>query len=370
MRALYPLRFREILRNYEFGARWISEEFDKQGLPEEHRLAETWEVCDRPGESSVVTNGTLAGSTLHEVIEKCGEDLLGKTVTAESGLRFPLLIKLLDATNPLGEQVHPDDSLAQELGGADPGKTEAWYMLRTRPGATIHCGTREGVGRGEVHRALRDGTIRDVMEEQPVQPGDAFLLHAGAMHSTRGGVLFYEIMQNSDITISLRGREFPPGTDERQRWAEETLRRVRLAPSAECRIHPVSVASGTNRTSFIFACRYFALERLDLTSPCDLACAGDKFLVLTQIEGSSTVSSAGGAVDLGAGQSCLLPACLGKISVAPGGHCSLLKAYVPDLLRDVIEPLRRQGVPDPDIMSLGGEAARNPLIELIGQAGA
>ncbi|MGA2974163.1 MAG: type I phosphomannose isomerase catalytic subunit [Spirochaetia bacterium] len=365
MPGLYPLRFKEILRNYDFGGRWIAEEFDKQGLPEEHRLSETWEVCDRPGESSVVKNGALAGSSLHDLIETYGEELLGHAVTAESGSRFPLLIKLLDATNPLGEQVHQDNSLAKEQGLKDPGKTEAWYMLRTRPGATIHCGTREGIGRDEVLKALVDGTIRDVMEEQQARSGDAFLLHAGTMHYSHGGVLFYEIMQNSDVIMMLRSHEFLPGTEGRKKWAEKTIRAVRLAPGSECRVQPVIVALGMNRISYIFACRFFALERLDLVSPHDIACAGERFYVLTQIEGNSSVEGGTGSENLGPGQSCLLPASLGNVAVAPNGPCSLLKAYVPDLVRDIIEPLRRAQIQDRDIIALGGERGCNPLIGLI-----
>lgn len=82
MEDLYPLRFKEILRNYGFGNRWIVDAFDKDGLPDDHRIAETWEVCDRPGESSEVINGALLGHTLHELIGLYGERLLGRDVVA------------------------------------------------------------------------------------------------------------------------------------------------------------------------------------------------------------------------------------------------------------------------------------------------
>jgi mannose-6-phosphate isomerase len=366
MDQLYPLRFREILRDYDFGGRRIADVFDKEGLPRDHKLSETWEVCDRPRESSVVKNGALAGSTLHDLIGAYGEELLGSAVTARSGSRFPLLIKRLDAANPLGEQVHPDDALARERGSEDTGKTEAWYMLRARPGATIHCGIRQGIGRAEVLQALVDGRVGEAMEEQPAGPGDAFLLHAGTMHCSRGGILFYEIMQNSDITIGLRSRELARGTEERRRWAEQTMTAVRLVQGRDCRILAATIASGTNRISFIFACSYFALERLDLSTPLTMACTGERLFVLTQIEGRCTISCGNSLENLGPGQSCLLPASLGSVSIVPNGRCSLLKAYVPDLILDVIAPLRRAGIKDSDIIALGGEAARNPLIELMG----
>ncbi len=68
--SLYPLRFKEILRDYRFGNRWIVEAFEKTDLPEPpHHVGETWEVCDRPnGESSPVINGALTGETLHTLI--------------------------------------------------------------------------------------------------------------------------------------------------------------------------------------------------------------------------------------------------------------------------------------------------------------
>ena len=115
---LYPLRFKEILRDYGFGARWIVEAYEKSGLPEApHRVGETWEICDRPnGESSEVINGPLAGERLHTLIDTYDEALLGTDVVARSGARFPLLIKFLDSTHPLGEQAHHSDALAAERG--------------------------------------------------------------------------------------------------------------------------------------------------------------------------------------------------------------------------------------------------------------
>jgi hypothetical protein len=78
-------------------------------------------------------------------------------------------------------------------------------MLKVRQGATIHCGQiDDSVTRKVARRALLDGSIREQMREYSVQPGDAFLLYAGTMHYSTGGVLFYEIMQNSDVIIGLR----------------------------------------------------------------------------------------------------------------------------------------------------------------------
>ena len=363
--SLYPLRFKEILRNYGFGNRWMVDAFDKQGLPDNHRLAETWEVCDRPGESSVVLNGPLAGRSLHDLIERYPEDLLGADVIARCGLRFPLLIKFLDASNPLGEQIHPDDALARRRGLSDPGKTEAWYMISVRDGATIHAGPKDGVSPEDVHDALLAGTIRECMREYPVQPGDAFLLHAGTMHYSRGGALFYEIMQNSDVTIGLR----KPGDDlspqERESRVAAMMEGIHLEKGFDCKVRPVTLRDGANRRVFAFACSHFALERLDLTARAVLDCDGQRFFVLSQIEGSSTLVCGDRRESLRPGNSCLLPAGIGEVQIEPSGQCSLLKAYVPDLVRNVIAPLRATGIADTDIAGLGGTTTLNPLIPLL-----
>ncbi len=364
---LYPLRFKEILRNYAFGDRWIVEAYEKTGLPDDHRVAETWEVCDRPGESSEVVNGPLTGETLHTLIGRYGASLLGRDVVARCAMRFPLLIKFLDASHTLNEQAHHSDALAAQRGLNDPGKTEAWYMLKVREGASIRCGTRPGVTVEDAHDALMEGTIRSLMRPYEVAPGDAFLLHAGTMHYSAGGVLFYEIMENSDVYIGLSDPpdpSLPP--EEREAEVARLMAGLHLETGYECKIPPVVLERGNHIRSFIFACTYFALERLDLRAPITLTCDGERFYVLSLIEGAMTVSAGGRRESLQPGHSCLLPADLGEVTLTPvGGPCALLKAYVPDLHANVIRPLREAGIADEAIAALGGKTRLNPLLPLL-----
>ena len=369
---LYPLRLKEILRNYGFGNRWIPEVFAKTGLPEDHRIAETWEFCDRPQESSEVINGPLAGLTLHDLIEQYGERLLGSEIVASFGERFPLLIKFLDSSNPLGEQVHPNDEQARQMGRSDPGKTEAWYMLHVRGGqgtsggGSVHCGNLPGVTHEQARQAMFDGTIRDYMQEHFVQPGDAFLLYAGTMHYSRGGVLFYEIMQNSDVTLPLRrwpgrGRS----EEEQERMLELAANAIHLEEGFDCQTKPVVLKEGENVRTYVMACQHFAVERLDLAAPYTLPCDGRHFFALSQVQGHSVVRSADTAVELGPGLSCLLGAELGQVTIEPALQASILVSYVPNLITDIVQPLRDAGVDDRAIAALGGVTRLNPLPALL-----
>jgi mannose-6-phosphate isomerase len=314
----------------------------------------------------VVTNGSLAGWTLHELIEAYGEQLLGRDVVARCGMRFPLLIKFLDASHVLGEQIHQSDELAAKQGLDDPGKTEAWYMLKVRDGATIRCGNVDGVSRQQVRDALVAGTICECMREYTVQPGDAFLLYAGTMHYSKGGVLFYEIMQNSDVIMGLRKPADDLTEAEKQAQVQAVLEGIHVEDGFEPKTRPVTLQEGANRRTFAFACTHFALERLDIVEPCALDCDGERFYVLSQIEEASTVRWGELEAKLRPGQTCLLPASLGPVTIFPEGPGTLLKAYVPDLLRSVVQPLRQAGVADGDIAGLGGRTRLNPLRRLTG----
>jgi mannose-6-phosphate isomerase len=363
--TLYPLRLEETFRNYGFGDRWMVEAFEKENLPQDHTLAETWEVVDRPGESNEIINGALAGMTLHEAIETYGEELLGSDMMERFGTRFPLIIKFLDASNVLGEQIHPDDEHARALGGFDTGKTEAWYMIKTRPEATIHVGNREGVTREQLVEALLNEDSVSCMEEYEVEPGDSFLIYAGVMHYARGGALFCEIMQNSDITYGLEHYmdEAEPGREGER--AEELAEQIHLEDDFECKTSHVAIKRGRNIQTFIFACRHFAMERLDLAVDHTLDLDGKRFYVLSQIEGASRVVSGDMVETLPAGNSCLLPAAVDAVRLEPQGDAALLKMYVPDLMANVIEPLRAEGVIDAEIVGLGGRTELNDLRDMV-----
>jgi mannose-6-phosphate isomerase len=362
----YPIRFKEILRNYSFGDRWIVEKFSKPGLPANHRVAETWEICDRPGESSEIINGHFLGLSLSDLIQSDPEGILGADNLQKAGSRFPLLIKLLDASKTLGEQAHHDDALAEELGLKDPGKTEAWYMLFTRPNATIHCGQKDNhVTKTTVRAAILNGTIRDQMRVYSAQPGDSFLLYAGTMHYSPGGVLFYEIMQNSDVYIGLNKPAEHLPRKEQEAQMDLKVKGVHLEKGFDCKTIPAQKTTGTNIHTYILACRYFALEKFDLKQAESILCDGRHFNVLTVIQGLCTVEANGVQEKLASGQSCLLPASSGNVTVRPLPNCVMLNAYVPDILEDIIKPLRKAGFSNDEISALGGRTRLNDIDPLL-----
>ncbi|WP_436846152.1 class I mannose-6-phosphate isomerase [Streptomyces chartreusis] len=92
-----------------------------------------------------------------------------------------------------------DDSTARRLEGEPHGKTEAWHILDAAPGATALVGTRPGVDRDTLHRALLAQDFDAVMRRLPGRAGQTVHVPGGTLHSFGPGTLVYEIEQTSDI---------------------------------------------------------------------------------------------------------------------------------------------------------------------------
>src|SRR6266567_4727773 len=196
--VLYPLTFQPIFKERVWGNRKLEQLYHK-ALPPGAPIGESWEICDRPGDVSVIANGPLAGKDLHWLMANQGGELLG-TAKPDHG-RFPLLIKILDAQEKLSLQVHPPAHKAAVLGG-DP-KTEMWYVANAAPGAELYVGLKRGVTREEFQRKIGDGSVAECFHRVTVKPGDAMFLPSGRVHALGGGLVIFEIQQNSDTTYRV-----------------------------------------------------------------------------------------------------------------------------------------------------------------------
>ncbi len=111
---------------------------------------------------------------------------------------LPLLVKMIFTSERLSVQVHPDD------GEDGPrGKTEMWHILDAEPAATIALGFREEISRQRLHEATRTGEIEQLLNWVPVRAGETYFTPAHTVHAIGGGIVLFEIQQNSDVTYRL-----------------------------------------------------------------------------------------------------------------------------------------------------------------------
>lgn len=203
----YPLLFDVYLRPMPWGGsrlqRWVDAPF-----ADESPIGEAWLLSEHSLHVSRIANGSLAGSTLRELVADRAQELLG--YPAE---HFPLLIKLLDARENLSIQVHPDDTTAPRLAPLEGGKTEAWVVLEAEPTATIYLGLKPGFDRKALERELVTGNLPLCLNRFSPQPGDCYFVPAGTIHALGGGCVVLEVQQSSDATFRLYdwGRIGPDG---------------------------------------------------------------------------------------------------------------------------------------------------------------
>src|SRR5580658_6221959 len=194
---LYPLRFQPIYQYRLWGGRRLASLLSAP-LPGDGPIGEAWVLSDRDDHPSRVANGSLKGQTIAQVLEQFPEQAMGKF--AGRFQRFPLLLKFLDAREMLSVQVHPSD--ANTVGG-DEGKTEAWVVLEAGVTSRIYAGLKPGITEVDLRRSLANGTVADEVACFAPKPGDAVFLPPGTVHSLGGGVVVFEVQQNSDVTFRL-----------------------------------------------------------------------------------------------------------------------------------------------------------------------
>ena len=206
-----PLIFEPLFKPKIWGGRRLEELLDKP-LPVDERIGESWELADLEDNQTAVSAGPARGKALGQLVKEWGGDLLGRASLFDG--RFPLLIKYLDARENLSVQVHPNQAMADRLGGAVRIKNEYWYVIAADPGACIYRGLVDGVDRAAFERAIRDGTVETLLRRIPVRAGDGYYLPSGTIHALGAGVVAAEVETPSS-------EERRVGRECRSRWSPD-----------------------------------------------------------------------------------------------------------------------------------------------------
>lgn len=285
-------------------------------------IGEAWIVY----EHNRIACGPEAGRTLAEVTAEYGEALLGSRGEALGGRRFPLLIKLLDTSDWLSLQVHPNDEQAARLEGPGQlGKTEAWHLLEVEAGGRVICGLRDGVTAETVARAIREGGILDLIDYLPVQAGDTIFTRPGTIHALGPGLLLYEVQQTSDLTYRVFDWNRPQSAG-RALHIDKSLAVV--DPGAIGRASACPELAVGERTT-LTACPYFTLTlAAGGDRPIHLDPAGETFHAVTVIEGEAHLVGDGWRVQLGRFETVVVPANAGPYTLHSERGCRALSASI------------------------------------------
>jgi mannose-6-phosphate isomerase len=245
----------------------------------DERIAESWELSTHADGHSRISDGR----TLQELLS-IKPSLSGGSANQDGTI--PILAKLIDACLPLSVQVHPDDDSACSCDG-DSGKTEFWYVLDAEPDAWIYYGLSETITHDQFEKYALDGTIESVLQKVPVKAGDAFFIPAGTLHSLGGGILCFELQQNSNLTYRVFDYDRRDHTGRtRTLHIQQALDVVTLTPTP--RYIPgegeSSRENGLTRRTMV-CCSKFSMEEMNIDGEGKITVPNQLFAGLFFVEG-------------------------------------------------------------------------------------
>jgi len=309
---VYPYKFEPIYVEKIWGGRALERLFARP-LSAGSSIGESWELADLDEGESVVANGPDAGKTLNGLMREKGSALMGAVKPLANG-RFPLLLKLLDASDILSLQVHPDADAVARLGPPAALKTECWYVVESRDGFILE-GVAEGVTKDAFEQVLAAGDDAAALERMArrldVAAGDFHWLPAGTLHALGAGVVVAEIQTPSDTTYRVsdwgRGREI---------HVPEAMQCVRFEPTPR----PPGAGGDT-----LVSCPFFTVDRRRMP-------AGETTLDAGSLSAWMVLSGRGRVNDtpLAAGDTALLPAGLDEATLVADEPMALLDVTLPE----------------------------------------
>ncbi|MBV8143342.1 MAG: class I mannose-6-phosphate isomerase [Verrucomicrobia bacterium] len=180
-----------------WGGRKLQSYFGRS-LPGTNPIGESWELVDREDAQSIVSESKFRGTSLHEIWTNRREEIFGE---GYHSVRFPILVKILDASDTLSLQVHP--GLEGAIDGLAEPKAELWYIVAAEKQAGIYVGLKQNVCRRDFESALQTGKLLDLLHRVPSHPDSYLFIPGGRLHAIDAGNVIFEIQQNSDTTYRV-----------------------------------------------------------------------------------------------------------------------------------------------------------------------
>ena len=313
--AIYPLEFTAQLFYRLWGGRQLKTRLGKKC--DDAICGESWEISGLNGNVSVIANGPHQGKDLNELIAKYPEEILGHRAIQQFGKKFPLLIKFIDAQEPLSLQVHPNNALAQKRHNCW-GKSEMWYILSATKNATLTLGFISPITRDDFLNHCQNKTLDSVLKKQKVNKGDVVNIPAGLLHAIGGGILLAEIQQASDVTY----RVYDYDRIDAKKGKPRKLHQNEAVDAIDFSLGDPLIDYETSENSAVSLVEsdYFSTHLIHVNGnySCENA-SEDAFSVLIGVEGDVVLSYQQKTYSIGLGKTILLPAALGKYCLKESG---------------------------------------------------
>lgn len=320
---LYPLKFKPIPQYRIWGGNKLNEI-----LPEDSQmknLGEIWCLSGVAENVSTVGNGNLKGKDLNEIIEAYQEKLLGKKTWEKFGNDFPLLIKFIDAAEPLSVQVHPNDEQAKRLHNSF-GKSEMWFIMDAEDDAELIIGFENGITKEDYSEHLENESLEEILHKIPVIKGDAVYIPAGRVHAIGKGILLAEIQQTSDVTYRIYDyNRIDKDGKKRELHTDLALEAIDFNLIKKIK---TDYSKKENEFSELIDSLYFSTQIFEGSKSIEISSNGE-FKIYICTEGNVKFKTKNSETDLKKYECLLMPAEIADFEIIPENNSTLIEVKVP-----------------------------------------
>ncbi len=252
---------------------------------ESEKTGECWAISAHPHGLCCVAGGPYDGWNLKDLWEQHRE-LFGDLV----GDEFPLMVKLIDASQDLSVQVHPDDTYAFKHHGS-LGKCECWYVLDANPETKMVMG-HHAQSKAELIEAIEHDDYEHLLNQFSIQKGDFFYIAPGTIHAICAGSLIYEAQQSSDITYRVYDyHRLDDEGNERALHVQQSIDVTTIPYVAPSMTYQQEHDGHAMKTTYV-SNTFFTVTKYEITGPYTLK-NEHPFLMVSVIEGSGIIDQKG-----------------------------------------------------------------------------
>lgn len=320
---LYPLKFKPIPQYRIWGGNKLNEILPQDSQIE--NLGEIWCLSGISENVSVVENGELKGKNLNEIIEIYQEKLLGENTWGKFGNNFPLLMKFIDAAEPLSVQVHPNDEQAKRMHNSF-GKSEMWYIIDAENDAELIIGFEDGITKTDYSEHLQNETLEEILHEIPIEKGDAIYIPAGRVHAIGKGIVLAEIQQTSDVTYRIYDyNRIDKDGKKRELHTDLALEAIDFNPIENIK---TDYSKKKNEFSELINSPYFTTQIFEGNESVEIH-GNDELKIYICTEGKGKFKTENFETELKKYECLLIPAEISDYEIIPESNSTLIEVNVP-----------------------------------------
>ena len=308
---MYPIQLKPIYDK----TIWANDKLTSLRHIEEKGYGTCWEISAHSYCTNEVINGIYKGKTLMELIQEKPKEMLGE-VPFEKMLR----LAYLDAKENLSIQVHPYNSYALEHEN-DLGKTESWYVLDAKPGATLVAGTTTR-DKSIIQKAVEEENLEPYLRKVDIEAGDFILIPAGMLHALGAGIFAIEIGTNSNTTYRFYDYN---RVDAKGNKRELHLKKSFDVADFSLQSQKISNPYMEGQHKILVDCDEFVVELYDVKDTLTLDTEGKKFHTLTFVQEDAKILYGQNSLTVKYTENVFIPASLGSYTIQGQGR--VLVAY-------------------------------------------